>query len=153
MFKNSYELIVEACKSEKCNSTNWDCDSTKAQFASVYDDIEDMEVGVAFTPAMVPVIKSVFTEEFYVDSMDIAKLADENDMDIEDAFYAIAQENSLDPATMCVMIESAEEIAEMIAEAKNDSKKLGVINKGLKKLEQLKKKNINLKKKKSKGKK
>ena len=152
MFKSNYELIVEACKSEKSSCTNWDCDSTKAQFVSVYDDITDMEIGVAFTPAMVPVIKSAFTEEYYVDVTDVARLATENDATMEEAFFAIAAENALDPATMCVMIESAEEIEEMITEAKKDPKKLGIINKGLKKLEDLKKKNINLKKKKSKKK-
>ena len=152
MFKSNYELIIEACKAEKNAYANWDCDSTKVQFTSVYDDIMDMEVGVAFTPAMVPVIKSAFTEEFYVDAADVARLATENDATMEEAFMAIAAENALDPNTMCIMIESEDEVAEMIAEAKNDPKKLGVINQGLKKLEELKKKKINLKKKKSKKK-
>ena len=152
MFKSNYELLIEACKGEKCDSYDFEADTVRSQFKALCVDLKDMDVEVGFVAPMVPVIQSKFTNEYYVDSEDLSRLAIAQEMSLEDAFYAVVSENGLKPEEVVVMIESEDEIMEMIAEAKGNSKKLGVINTASKKLEELKKKGINLKKKKSKKK-
>lgn len=152
MFKSNYELLIEACKGEKCDSYSFETDTVKSQFKALCADLENMDVEVGYIAPMVPVIQSNFTNEYYVDSEDLSRLAIAQEMSLEDAFYAVVAENGLSPEQLIVMIESEEEIMDLIIEAKGNSKKLGVINAAAKKLEEMKKKGINLKKKKSKKK-
>lgn len=153
MFENSLELLSEACKSEVGSI---ECGEVKSSFSSVYSNIgEEEELDVTFSPEMVAVIKAdeLEHESYYIDIDDIVKVAESYSIGVDQAFDRVCKNYDLKPENINLMVESKLDVAELIQENKKNTKRLAVIDKGLKELDKLKKKGAKLKPKKSKRKK
>ena len=159
--KDPYDILTEACKSECGECDDLIEDEVEQELEDEYEEVEELEDDIEYNEDMVPVIQQDIEEgSRYLVEMDVlAKyMISSKEEDPAEALKRIAEANSLEPSSMCIVIESDDYARELIEEAKTTKKKTGSkfkLNKiasSSKLLKHIKNKGIKVLKKKSKKK-
>lgn len=127
LYKNSLELMSEACKTE-CGTDDdvesLTLDDTKADVDDMLgdaDEVDDDELG--YTEEAVNLFNSPRLNCVLVEMDNLAKYMITNKItDISEALTNVAEHYEIDPATLAVVVESDEYISELIEEARSVKK-------------------------------
>ena len=127
LFKNPAQVIIEAGNMDLETSNNIMIESAANEFEEISASIPTLEEGTIFyTEEVVPVFEASEKSgvKGVIELESVVKFMDSNDIEnIEEAVERIADHYGLQVSDLGVVIESAEELEEIVQEAKKAAKK------------------------------
>jgi len=129
LFKNPFELMKEAYVTEDCEVLDTDIDDVECDIEDVYDDLEEIDEDVLFyTEEMVHVIEQQLTDEksrYLVEVENLAKyMMSSGVKDFAEAISNIARHNEIDKGSIYIVIESKDNMVQLLEEAKKVKRSL-----------------------------
>jgi hypothetical protein len=159
--KSTFSLISEACKTEESDCDDLYDDSVLSDLDGEIEDIDDVEESeLRYTEEMVTVIESADKSQYFIETDNLSKyMISQNIIDVSEAISNICNANSIEESKICLVIESEDDLHDIIKEARATSKgstikskKLGMARDTTAFLKNIKNKGIKIAKKKSKKK-
>ena len=127
LFSNPAQVIIEAGNMDLETSNNIVIESAANEFSEISSEIPTLEEGTIFyTAEVVPVFEAAEKTgvKGVVELESVVKFMESNDIDdIVDAVERIAEHYNLEGSDLGVVIESTEELEEIVQEAKAAAKK------------------------------
>lgn len=156
LFRRPADVIAEAGNLDLDTTENILTESVVNDFAAEIKDIPTIEEGyLKYSEEVVPVFE--YANGAVVELDNLVKFMESCEIsEVTDALNRLGEHYNIDPQSIGVVIESDEEFAEVLEEAKKakdptlKGKKTGVLNSARETLEQLKNKSVKLFKKNSK---
>lgn len=123
LFKSPFELLTEACKAEDAELCDANIDDIEQDLDDTFGDIEELDDDdeLSYTVEMVNVIEQKTSTgcRYLVEMDNLAKyMMSANITDVSEAVSNIAESNSLEVDTMCVVIESEDYLLSLLQEAR-----------------------------------
>lgn len=156
MIRSPLDIISEAAMAETCFTNNIGDELNDNEFETMfYDELEEIdpedEYGLHYTAEMVNIILSRGT--YFIEMVDLARFATDNNITMANAVYEVANCNSIDTDKICIVTESKDKLLDFLDTSKErkskKSKKMKSVGDSIK---DLKSKGIKVKKRKSKKK-
>ena len=122
LYKNSLEILKEACDGEDLGLDDADLDDVEVGYEDIVGDIEELDdEELGYTEEMVNVIEQQTSNgnRYLVEADSLAKyMLTQRITDVAEAMGNIAECNKLDVEAMCLVIESDDYMMQLIEEAR-----------------------------------